>query len=92
MIIQSDEFKAWHDDLRDNVARARIAARIRLAEHGNLGDIARARGMSQLARETGLSRERLYQALSAKGSPEFGTIMKVIRALGLTLHVEIARA
>lgn len=55
-----------------------------------LGDIARARGMSQLARETGLSREGLYQALSAKGNPEFGTIMKVIRALGLKLHAEIA--
>lgn len=54
-----------------------------------LGDIARARGMSQLARETGLSREGLYQALSAKGNPEFSTIMKVIRALGLKLHAEI---
>lgn len=54
-----------------------------------LGDIARARGMSQLARDTGLSREGLYQALSAKGNPEFGTIMKVIRALGLKLHAEI---
>jgi len=57
-----------------------------------LGDIARARGMSQLARETGLSREGLYQALSAKGNPEFGTIMKVIRALGLKLHAEISHA
>jgi len=55
-----------------------------------LGDIARARGMSRLARETGLSREGLYQALSAKGNPEFGTIMKVIRALGLKLNAEIA--
>lgn len=37
-IIQSDDFKAWHDGLRDKIARARISARIRLAEHGNLGD------------------------------------------------------
>lgn len=37
-IIQSDEFKAWHDGLRDKIARARVSARIRLAEHGNLGD------------------------------------------------------
>lgn len=37
-IIQSDDFKAWHDDLRDKIARARISARIRLAQHGNLGD------------------------------------------------------
>ena len=51
-----------------------------------LGDIARARGMSQLARDTGLTREGLYKALSAEGNPEFTTIMKVIKALGLKLH------
>ena len=53
-----------------------------------LGTIARARGMSQLARDTGISREGLYQALSAEGNPEFSTVMKVIRALKLRLHVE----
>ena len=37
-LIQSDDFKAWHDGLRDKIARARISARIRLAKHGNLGD------------------------------------------------------
>jgi probable addiction module antidote protein len=52
-----------------------------------LGDIARARGMSQLARDSGLSRESLYKALSGDGNPEFSTIMKVIKALGLRLHV-----
>ena len=51
-----------------------------------LGDIARARGMTQLARETGLGRESLYKALSPSGNPEFATILKVIRALGLELH------
>jgi probable addiction module antidote protein len=51
-----------------------------------LGDIARARGMSQLARETGLGRESLYKALSPNGNPEFSTIMKVVQALGLRLH------
>ncbi|MDM7921928.1 MAG: putative addiction module antidote protein [Pyrinomonadaceae bacterium] len=51
-----------------------------------LGDIARARGMTQLARETGLGRESLYKALSPNGNPEFATIMKVIQALGLKLH------
>ncbi len=51
-----------------------------------LGDIARARGMSQLARETGLGRESLYKALSPNGNPEFATIMKVVEALGLRLH------
>jgi len=54
-----------------------------------LGAIARARGMSQLARDTGLTREGLYKALSAEGNPEFTTIMKVIKALGLKLHVAI---
>lgn len=52
-----------------------------------LGDIARARGMAQLARETGLGRESLYKALSPNGNPEFSTIMKVVHALGLKLHV-----
>lgn len=50
-----------------------------------LGSIARARGMSQLARDTGLAREGLYKALSPEGNPEFATIMKVIKALGLKL-------
>lgn len=55
-----------------------------------LGVIARARGMTQLARDTGLARENLYKALSAEGNPEFGTILKVIKALGLKLHAETA--
>jgi probable addiction module antidote protein len=55
-----------------------------------LGDIARARGMTQLAHDTGLTREGLYKALSAEGNPEFTTIMKVIKALGLKLHVDLA--
>ncbi|MFZ5723400.1 MAG: addiction module antidote protein [Pseudomonadota bacterium] len=52
-----------------------------------LGDIARAKGMSQLARDTGLGRESLYKALSAEGNPELATVFKVVRALGLKLHV-----
>jgi len=55
-----------------------------------LGDIARAKGMSQIAREAGLGRESLYKALSADGNPEFATIMKVISALGLQLHASPA--
>ena len=50
-----------------------------------LGDIARAKGMTQIARETGLSRESLYKALSGNRSPSFDTILKVISALGLKL-------
>jgi len=50
-----------------------------------LGVIARARGMSQMAKDTGLSRESLYRSLSAKGNPELGTVLKVISAMGLSL-------
>lgn len=53
-----------------------------------LGDIARAKGMSQVARDAGLSRESLYKALSGERSPNFDTILKVIRALGIKLHAE----
>ena len=51
-----------------------------------MGDIARAKGITQIARETGLGRESLYKALSPEGNPEFATVLKVIRALGLRLH------
>ena len=56
-----------------------------------LGVIARAHGMTQLARDTGLARENLYKALSADGNPEFGTILKVIKALGLKLHADTGK-
>jgi probable addiction module antidote protein len=51
-----------------------------------LGDIARAKGMTQVARDAGLGRESLYKALSPSGNPEFSTILRVIQALGLQLH------
>ncbi len=57
-----------------------------------LGDIARAKGMSQVARDAGLSRESLYKALSGERSPGFDTILKVLRALGLKLHAEAVHA
>ncbi|MBX3597872.1 MAG: putative addiction module antidote protein [Rhizobiaceae bacterium] len=53
-----------------------------------LGDIAKARGMTKIARETGLSRESLYRALDVEGNPEFATVMKVMKALGLHMSVE----
>ena len=55
-----------------------------------LGDIARAKGMTQVAKDAGLSRESLYRALSADGNPSFATVLKVARALGLKLHAEAA--
>lgn len=53
-----------------------------------LGDIARAKGMTQVARDSGLSRESLYKSLSGECVPSFDTILKVIKALGLKLHAE----
>ena len=55
-----------------------------------LGDIARAKGMSQVARDAGLSRESLYKALGENGNPSFATILKVAHALGVRLHAEAA--
>ncbi len=55
-----------------------------------LGDIARAKGMSQVAKAAGLSRESLYRALSIDGNPSFATILKVTKALGVRLHAASA--
>lgn len=55
-----------------------------------LGDIARAKGMTSLARDTGLGRESLYKSLSPTGNPEFATVLKVVRSLGLQFHVQAA--
>ena len=72
-----------------------MAAYLEAALEGNdpsliaaaLGDIAKAKGMSQIAKQTGLGRESLYKALSPEGNPEFSTILKVVNALGLHLNV-----
>lgn len=53
-----------------------------------LGDVARARNLRQLARETGMSREDLHKTLSGEGNPSFATISKVVTALGLRLSVQ----
>src|SRR5215213_3521802 len=55
-----------------------------------LGDIARARGMAEVARKTGLGRESLYKALSSEGNPELATVLKVIQTLGLRLRAVAA--
>jgi probable addiction module antidote protein len=67
---------AWLEEAPDDAAGIAKA----------LGDIARAKGMSLVAKETGLSRESLYRALSAEGNPSFATVLKVARALGFRLH------
>ncbi|NYE23472.1 addiction module antidote protein [Pigmentiphaga litoralis] len=57
-----------------------------------LGNIARAKGMSQLAKDTGLGRESLYKALSGDGNPSFATILKVMHALGIKLNAQVSHA
>ncbi|WP_297917459.1 addiction module antidote protein [Metallibacterium sp.] len=71
---------AWLDEAPDDAAGIARA----------LGDIARAKGMTQVAKDAGLSRESLYRALSANGNPSFATVLKVARALGVKLHAEVA--
>lgn len=57
-----------------------------------IGEVARARGMTNVTRDTGLSRENLYKALSESGNPEFSTILKVVRALGFNLTIAPQKA
>ena len=69
---------AWLEEAPDDAAGISRA----------LGDIARAKGMTQVARDAGLSRESLYKALGENGNPSFATILKVVRALGVKFHAE----
>jgi len=73
---------AWLEEAPDDVSGIARA----------LGDIARAKGMSQVAKDAGLSRESLYRALSEGGNPSFATVLKVARALGVRLHAQPATA
>jgi len=71
---------AWLDEAPEDVAGIARA----------LGDVARAKGMAQVAKDAGLSRESLYRALSNNGNPSFATVLKVARALGIRLHAAAA--
>lgn len=78
-----DEMAAYFEAcLEETHGDAAIIAKV-------LGDIARAKGMAQVAKDVGLSRESLYKALSGERSPDFATILKVAGALGLNLHAEV---
>lgn len=70
---------AWLEEAPDDAAGIARA----------LGDIARAKGMAQVARDAGLSRESLYKALGENGNPSFATVLKVARALGVRFHAEV---
>ena len=71
---------AWLEEAPDDTAGIARA----------LGNIARAKGMTQVAKDAGLSRESLYRALSAEGNPSFATVLKVAKALGMKLHAAAA--
>ena len=73
---------AWFEEAPDDPAGIASA----------LGDIARAKGMSQVAKDAGLSRESLYRALSPEGNPSFATILKVAKALGVRFHAQAAES
>jgi probable addiction module antidote protein len=83
-LATEEDMAAYLDAALDDGDPALIAAAV--------GDIARAQGMSQIARKTGLGRESLYKALSPDGNPEFSTVLKVVRTLGLRLHATSADA
>ena len=89
--------KKWDpaEHIRDDAdAAAYIEAALEDGDHrvvaAVLGDIARAKGMTWVARETGMGRESLYKSLSPDGNPEFATVLKVIRALGIRLRATVA--
>lgn len=81
--LDTDEAQAAYLDEAFATGDAAFIAR-------SIGVVARARGMSSIAKEAGLGRESLYKALSGEGNPEFGTIMKVLRALNLGISVKPA--
>ena len=95
LVITSNEILAFRGSSPDVIVDYLDAC---LSEAGDdaafiahsLGIIARAKGMTQLARDTGLGRESLYKALSGEGNPSFGTILKIVHALGVKLHAEAA--
>jgi probable addiction module antidote protein len=75
----SEAIREYLEDAMDS-GNARVIA-------GAIGDVARAKGMTQLAHEKGLSRESLYRALSEEGNPQLSTVLKVLEAMGLKLMV-----
>jgi probable addiction module antidote protein len=92
------ETRAWDPAEHLETAEDMVAYLDAALENGDpsvvvaaLGDIARAQGMTRIAREAGLGRESLYKALAADGNPEFATVLKVVRALGLQFRTQLAR-
>lgn len=86
----SAEYLKTREDIAAYLEAAFEDGDISLIAHA-LGDVARSEGMTQIARETGLSRESLYRSLSAAGNPEFSTVLKVLKAMGLRILIEADR-
>lgn len=89
-LFQPDEYLETDEDIAEYITEAMSTADVALMTRA-LGVIARARGMSAIAKQTGLSRESLYKALSGDGRPQFDTIVRVLKALGLGLRAGVER-
>ena len=84
---QKQSNSAISDDAIAELAQALAACKIEAATHA-IGMAARAQGMSKISRKAGVARESLYRTLSGQQDPRFGTIARVLKALGLQLRVE----
>ena len=89
--FHADEYLGTDEDIEAYIAEAMLTADVDTITRA-IGVAAKARGMTAIAAQTGLSRESLYKALSGDGHPQFDTIMKVLKALGLRMNVEEAIA
>lgn len=85
--FDASKFLGSDDAIREHLEDAMESGDARVIA-GAIGDVARAKGMSAIARETGMSRESLYRALSEDGNPQLATVLKVLEAMGLKLSIE----
>lgn len=85
--INASEYLQFEDDVIAYISAALEDGNVNLISEA-LGDIAKSKGMSEIAARTGLSRTSLYKTLSGNGDPELGTILKVVNALGYRLQLE----
>jgi probable addiction module antidote protein len=89
-LFQPDEYLETDEDIAEYITEAMSTADVDLMTRA-IGVVAKARGMSAIAKQTGLSRESLYKALSGDGRPQFDTIVRVLKALGLGLRADVER-
>ena len=87
-VLHTAVHSAHIDEVAAHVQHAGLEAKV--ADPQSVGDIAKARGMSQIAKEAGVGRESMYKSLSEDGNPSFSTIFKVVHALGGRLTIQAA--